>query len=88
MKISRRKFTSRHAFRLIMVMMLLATLGFGIYTYFSYKDLMLGNIELNDTPAVLTRLDIGRFDDAVSRLERRRQLPSVDPGLRNPFLAK
>jgi hypothetical protein len=54
-----------------------AFIAFSAYLYFANRDLLVGDVQVEEQRTLLTKFDTNKFDRAVERLEKRRGL--ADP---------
>ena len=77
--------TLRKIFRaasLVIVAALIAVFG---YLYLRFGNLIVGNIELQSPPSLLTKLETQKLEAALQLHQRRVEAPDPDPTSPNPF---
>jgi len=66
----------------------LAFVGFLACLYVRFYGLLIGEVQLAETPPLLGEIQTKRFDDALDRFERRKSAASGIHALRNPFSSR
>lgn len=69
----------------VVIGIFLMLLAFTAYIWLSFSDALDENISVGEDRRLLTDFDTSKFDEAVSRLEKRRNLEGSAGEVRDPF---
>jgi len=59
--------------------------GFSSYLWIAYRNVLRDDVTIDADKRLLTDFDTSKFDKAVDRLEKRRNLEGPAEGIRDPF---
>ena len=68
-----------------MLAIVLALIGFGVYMWEDYNDLLVGQVKLETSSGILTHLEKTKFEHIKKLFETRQNLPYPPDNLPNPF---
>lgn len=74
--------------KVALIAVLIVSISFIVFVFYlvaSYRNVLGSDVRVSDKKILLTNFNTSKFDRAVSRLEKRRNLEGPAEGIRDPF---
>lgn len=69
----------------VIIVIVLAAVGFATYLWLAFGNVLDEDVKVSEDRRLLTDFDTSKFDRAVLRLEKRRNLEGPAEGINDPF---